>query len=92
MFILSGLKAVSQRPRSLYTMAEPLDESVTRKCKSGSIADNELSLTKLAQKIAADGPHKYEKTPRRVRALFNGQYAIDTTKAYHVWEHPYYPQ
>ncbi|KAJ4305928.1 hypothetical protein N0V90_001461 [Kalmusia sp. IMI 367209] len=49
-------------------------------------------LTKLAQKLASEGPHKSESTPRRVRALFNGKYAIDTIKAYHVWEHPYYPQ
>ncbi|KAF1995542.1 DUF427-domain-containing protein, partial [Amniculicola lignicola CBS 123094] len=47
---------------------------------------------KLAKKLASNGPHKYEHTPRRVRALFNHKYALDTTKAYHVWEHPYYPQ
>ncbi|KAF2733883.1 DUF427-domain-containing protein [Polyplosphaeria fusca] len=49
-------------------------------------------LIKLAQKLASEGPHKAQETPRRVRALFNGQYAFDTTKAFHVWEHPYYPQ
>ncbi|KAF2451946.1 DUF427-domain-containing protein [Karstenula rhodostoma CBS 690.94] len=49
-------------------------------------------LTKLAQKLASEGPHKIEATPRRVRALFGGAYVLDTTKAYHVWEHPYYPQ
>ncbi|OAG09602.1 DUF427-domain-containing protein [Paraphaeosphaeria sporulosa] len=49
-------------------------------------------LTKLAQKLASEGPHKIEATPRRVRALFGGSYVLDTTKAYHVWEHPYYPQ
>jgi uncharacterized protein (DUF427 family) len=50
------------------------------------------SLTKLAQKLASEGPHKIEATPRRVRALLGGEYVLDTTKAYHVWEHPYYPQ
>lgn len=50
------------------------------------------SLTKLAQKLASEGPHKIEATPRRVRALLGGNYVVDTTKAYHVWEHPYYPQ
>lgn len=54
--------------------------------------DCEPSLTKLAQKLVAEGPHKIEPTPRRVRALFGGQYVIDTREAYHVWEHPYYPQ
>ncbi|KAF2262957.1 DUF427-domain-containing protein [Lojkania enalia] len=49
-------------------------------------------LAKLAQKIALEGPHKYEHTPRRVRGLFNGNYAFDTIGAFHVWEHPYYPQ
>ncbi|KAF2643731.1 DUF427-domain-containing protein [Massarina eburnea CBS 473.64] len=49
-------------------------------------------LTKLAQKLATEGPHKYESTPRRVRGLLNGKYVFDTIKAYHVWEHPYYPQ
>lgn len=50
------------------------------------------SLTKLAQKLASEGPHKYQTTPRRVRGLLNGKYAFDTINAYHVWEHPYYPQ
>ncbi|KAI2480990.1 hypothetical protein Ptr902_08016 [Pyrenophora tritici-repentis] len=50
-------------------------------------------LVKLAQKLISQGPYKYEHTPRRVRALFNGKYAFDTTKAYHVWEYePRYPQ
>ncbi|KAF2647706.1 DUF427-domain-containing protein [Lophiostoma macrostomum CBS 122681] len=49
-------------------------------------------LVKLAQKLASEGPHKIVPTPRRVRGLFNGKYVFDTTKAYHVWEHPWYPQ
>ncbi|ORX95874.1 hypothetical protein BCR34DRAFT_187234 [Clohesyomyces aquaticus] len=49
-------------------------------------------LIKLAQKLTSEGPHKAEATPRRVRALLNGKYALDTTGAFHVWEHPYYPQ
>ncbi|KAF2181019.1 DUF427-domain-containing protein [Zopfia rhizophila CBS 207.26] len=49
-------------------------------------------LIKLAQRLVIDGPHKYQATPRRVRALLNGKYAFDTIDAYLVWEHPYYPQ
>ncbi|KAF1972510.1 DUF427-domain-containing protein [Bimuria novae-zelandiae CBS 107.79] len=56
------------------------------------MADTSDNLAKLAQKLASEGPHKIEPTPRRVRALFGGKYVLDTTKAYHVWEHPYYPQ
>jgi uncharacterized protein (DUF427 family) len=47
---------------------------------------------RLAQKLVASGPHKAEHTARRVRGLFNSKYAFDTTNAYHVWEHPNYPQ
>ena len=50
------------------------------------------SLKKLGQKLLADGPHKLEQTPRRVRALFGGAYIFDTIEPRHVWEHPYYPQ
>lgn len=32
-----------------------------------------------------------EKTPRRVRGLFDGSYVFDTTGAHYVWEFPYYP-
>ncbi|KAH4043138.1 hypothetical protein HBH98_230720 [Parastagonospora nodorum] len=53
---------------------------------------NTTDLVRLAQKLVADGPHKSQHTPRRVRGLFNGKYAFDTTKACHVWEHPNYPQ
>ncbi|KAL9130158.1 MAG: hypothetical protein Q9217_001593 [Psora testacea] len=46
----------------------------------------------LALKLLRDGPRKLEKTPRRVRGLFDGAYIFDNTDAHHVWEHPYYPQ
>ena len=39
-----------------------------------------------------EGPHKLEKTSRRVRGLYDGFYVFDTTEARFVWEHPYYPQ
>lgn len=42
--------------------------------------------------MISQGPHKVEKTRRRVRALFDGDYVFDVTDARHVWEHPYYPQ
>lgn len=50
------------------------------------------SLTKLAQSLLASGPHKLEKTSRRVRGLYDGIYVFDTTEARFVWEHQYYPQ
>ena len=50
------------------------------------------NLLKLAQKTAEQGFHKYERTPRRVRGLLNGEYAFDTTGAYYIWEHEHYPQ
>lgn len=49
-------------------------------------------LPEVAKKLIAEGPHKQEKTPRRVRTLFDGEYLFDTTSASHVWEHPYFPQ
>ncbi|KAL9595003.1 MAG: hypothetical protein Q9219_006702 [cf. Caloplaca sp. 3 TL-2023] len=49
-------------------------------------------LPQLAKKLIAEGPHKQEKTPRRVRSIFDGEYIFDTTGASHVWEHPYFPQ
>ncbi|KAL8726948.1 MAG: hypothetical protein Q9166_006369 [cf. Caloplaca sp. 2 TL-2023] len=49
-------------------------------------------LKELALKLLADGPLKIEKTSRRVRALLDGIWLVDTTSAFHVWEHPYYPQ
>ncbi|KAG8525858.1 uncharacterized protein KY384_000618 [Bacidia gigantensis] len=49
-------------------------------------------LKDLALKLLKEGPHKIEKTPRRVRGLFDGDYVFDTTQASHVWEHPFYPQ
>lgn len=39
-----------------------------------------LRLTKLAQELIANGPHKLEKTSRRVRALYDNIYVFDTTK------------
>lgn len=39
-----------------------------------------ISLTKLAQGLLANGPHKLEKTSRRVRALYDGLYIFDTTE------------
>ncbi|KZM18426.1 uncharacterized protein EKO05_0007701 [Ascochyta rabiei] len=53
---------------------------------------NNNPLVRLAQKLASEGPYRVEQTPRRVRALFNGRYVIDTLRAYHVWEHPNFPQ
>lgn len=50
------------------------------------------SLKDLAIKLLANGPHKVEKTVRRVRGLFDSTYVFDTLEARHVWEHPYYPQ
>ena len=46
----------------------------------------------MAQKLLANGPHKLEKTTRRVRGLYDSAYIFDTTEARHVWEHPFFPQ
>lgn len=57
-----------------------------------AVAVEMASLSKLAQNLLANGPHKLEKTSRRVRALYDNLYIFDTTEARYVWEHPYYPQ
>ncbi|KAL8694125.1 MAG: hypothetical protein Q9218_001178 [Villophora microphyllina] len=49
-------------------------------------------LIELAHSLVTIGPHKMEKTTRRVRGQFDNHWLFDTTCAYHVWEHPYYPQ
>ncbi|KAI4275604.1 MAG: hypothetical protein LQ337_003116 [Flavoplaca oasis] len=49
------------------------------------------SLRELAQRLVTEGPRKKEKTTRRVRVLFDDVYLVDSTSAYHVWEHDYYP-
>ncbi|KAL8738724.1 MAG: hypothetical protein Q9181_000546 [Wetmoreana brouardii] len=54
--------------------------------------DARSDLIDLARSLLTKGPHKFEKTTRRVRALFDKTWLFDTTSAYHVWEHPYYPQ
>jgi len=50
------------------------------------------SLTKIALDLLAKGPHKVEKTSRRVRGLYDSVWVFDTTAARHVWEFPWYPQ
>lgn len=48
--------------------------------------------------MSADHPPALSKpgdtapVPRRVRALLDGQWVVDTREATYVWEHPYYPQ
>ena len=53
---------------------------------------NMYSLARLAQKMVSEGPHKVERTARRVRGLCCAKYVFDTIEAAHVWEHPRYPQ
>lgn len=38
-----------------------------------------------------NGPHKLERCYKRVRGLLGGEWIFDTTEAFHVWEHPWYP-
>jgi uncharacterized protein (DUF427 family) len=33
-----------------------------------------------------------EPVPRRIRAFLGGEKVLDTTRAFYVWEWPYYPQ
>lgn len=49
-------------------------------------------LESLARTLITDGPFRVESTPRRVRALFGGQFILDTTSARHVWEKKSFPQ
>jgi len=50
-------------------------------------------LETLAKALLKNGPHKQQSTHRRIRALFNKTYILDSvTGAQHVWEHEYYPQ
>jgi len=49
-------------------------------------------LQTLASNLIANGPHKVESTPRRVRGLLDGVWLFDTTSALWVWEHKYFPQ
>lgn len=49
-------------------------------------------LRRLVQRLARDGPVKYESTQKRIRLLFNGAIVADTTEALYVWEHKFYPQ
>ncbi len=48
--------------------------------------------------MAADHPPAVSRAgdtapvPRRVRAMLDGEYVVDTRAATYVWEHPYYPQ
>ncbi|KAF1991539.1 DUF427-domain-containing protein [Aulographum hederae CBS 113979] len=47
----------------------------------------------LVMKLYTDGPHKIASASgRRVRAMLGNEYIFDTTNAFHVWEHPFYPQ
>jgi hypothetical protein len=50
---------------------------------------NRHSLQDLIAKLEGAGPHKTEKTARRVRGLLNGKFIFDTNEAVYVWEHPY---
>jgi hypothetical protein len=50
---------------------------------------NYHSLQELITKLESAGPHKTEKTARRVRGLLNGKFVFDTNEAVYVWEHQY---
>jgi hypothetical protein len=50
------------------------------------------SLRELAKHMLTAGPRKIFPTSRRVRVLFNNSYIVDTTAAFHVWEHDGFPQ
>jgi len=49
-------------------------------------------LPELARHLLLNGPHRIQKTSRRVRVILNQAYIVDTTNAIHVWEHVGYPQ
>ncbi|KAM7198525.1 protein of unknown function (DUF427) domain containing protein [Rhypophila sp. PSN 637] len=41
--------------------------------------------------VARSGPHKHERTNRRIRGFLNNRCIFDTLEAQFVWEHPRYP-
>lgn len=43
-------------------------------------------LTTLAKSLILNGPSKIEPASRRVRALYDGIFIVDSTSAMHVWE------
>lgn len=90
MRIINTLKPLIRRPQSQHIMTSS-SGYIKHNCDDVEFI-NVYSLTRLAQQLATNGPHKKEPTRRRVRGLFNGKYAIDTTDAYFVWEVPNYPQ
>ncbi|KAI6778708.1 uncharacterized protein J7T54_000742 [Emericellopsis cladophorae] len=49
-------------------------------------------LRELALRILTHEPEKTERTPKRVRVVYNHAFIADATDALLVWEHPYYPQ
>lgn len=57
-----------------------------------SAASLKERLKGLARELLEKDPLKMEKTARRVRVLFDNTYLADSTSAYYVWEHEYYPQ
>ncbi|KAJ3550200.1 hypothetical protein NM208_g101 [Fusarium decemcellulare] len=52
---------------------------------------NKQTITDLARRLIQDGPRKTLPTSRRVRAIHNNTFIVDTTKSIYVWEHDYYP-
>ncbi|KAA6415068.1 MAG: hypothetical protein FRX48_01820 [Lasallia pustulata] len=52
----------------------------------------EKGLTALARTLVANGPHKSEPSPKRVRVRFSQTWIADTTAAVYVWDHPHFPQ
>lgn len=48
---------------------------------------------RLAEKLLLVARPKQQPTYRRIRALFNKRYVLDSAvDAQHIWEHEYYPQ
>lgn len=64
-----------------YTNEPPLVRALT----------GNASLPALAKRLLENGPVKTAPTSRRVRIVHAGVTVADTTRAVHVWEHPYYP-
>jgi uncharacterized protein (DUF427 family) len=53
-------------------------------------ADGRVSMSGFPAAIT--GANHIEPVPRRIRGVLDGEVLFDTTRAWYVWEWPYYPQ
>ncbi|KAF4971409.1 hypothetical protein FZEAL_9860 [Fusarium zealandicum] len=52
---------------------------------------NTPRIVEIARHLIKHGPRKTYETSRRVRAVHNHTFIVDTTKSVYIWEHDFYP-